>query len=1310
MTDQNFVYECSRGNAAHTISNSEWVNEWNEGIKLKQGDSVRLLGSFISEAGDGNDIAIDTDTSFTIDFYPYMNAETVQFGGAVDNHFPGKFQMKLGDIAQPAYATDNFGIEPPYTSFLLNTHAAGDNVPSLNDKKRLQADRFYFNLIDTDQTCYRPDQNSSAVKIGAHLDTSTNANLITTTQRDDEKLLKGTLSDFNQKNVTEEYYIAHMCKLANFPLFKGTYHLSTGDEATGTHVTQTYYEDDILNPGDNISTYNIANYPKLATLNADRCIHTTGEQFGEVRWEAGPISLVGSVVATKIVYQDVYDPIDNITRAMKFQKAYIQDFSNPGQYKHFNDMDGPTRAPRHGSAELRNGYNNLRNNNRTNGFTQASPVYSGLPANTNNILDYYKNEVNDYEKSNNPAFAANTDQQQTMLGETTTTGLSFPWAGSGNTMKWNYREDSTTSRWTSWIKYITDLGIQQGTTIPYPRVDIGATVMTIQTNNNLVEQWPPNTIISNNTWSGVWTNRVVSIVQIETNKYTVTLGEPMTVALTPVGGFFGIQLDNGGWYWRPLMITETNNGMVVGIEATRTLSNLNSDSWNDVGAIVRMNPNDDNNAAYTPIGTNLHRLYIPFAEQSVNSPYNARHWQAPGTVDTGYEEYVWPTNPAVFKTNYQNPTTGAYSASISYRKRYNFGQSAAYGGAGDTRDPANRTLPAPYFYTLPATVNQVQTYEPTVYNDSVLSIHFQNSIGDCKFARPATNQDKENKIWNEDLVYIKKYKAEFTIPKGFYETNRLAEIIDDQLHMNFEEYSEKVGKNTSVGPNERQLTTGANTIQGNFIHTYLPDITYGFFPVQENDTNIDYPTSRTACVNGLFKDYTTDAFNGTVIANGYEYYFAPYTHDNDRVTPLAEDGTITMFRLIGARLSQTTPAPSNEMTDINPSNVYNARTADVVAKCWTTIGTDQGSPLTQFGDDFSIIYQSRSYMNRMTYGGAAKCWIGAVNPTFEYDPDTRLFNFNFLYTPYRPAAAEDGSPLDLVSGLGVPSAIINTIGSGGITASLSGEYFHSLIGEQIDATNTRGLFNLFNYGNDFPTTNFEYVGTARKLWNTLGFSDTLLATFSASTPFDRYLFFARDEIKQTILRNTAMVDISANGANPGKSYCSLWCPPVQYTVIVESDRIFADRRPKFASSPFYLIGSSFPTKEYYGGKGTKLPVIGVCSRQFSSFGFSFDLSESAITYTIDQDCTITSITTKIYNNDFTSPQNLDENSAVIYVISRPNYYQAPNQKELELGAKEILEQNPFPQYTVEEFEYTNPTYYQAPLFYGDDEDSDFDDV
>ena len=81
MSSQNIVYECSRGNADHKISNSEWVNTWNEGIELKRGDTVRLLGSFISEAGDGDDIAIDEDIKFTMEYEPYINAETLNFGG-----------------------------------------------------------------------------------------------------------------------------------------------------------------------------------------------------------------------------------------------------------------------------------------------------------------------------------------------------------------------------------------------------------------------------------------------------------------------------------------------------------------------------------------------------------------------------------------------------------------------------------------------------------------------------------------------------------------------------------------------------------------------------------------------------------------------------------------------------------------------------------------------------------------------------------------------------------------------------------------------------------------------------------------------------------------------------------------------------------------------------------------------------------------------------------------------------------------------------------------------------------------------------
>ena len=64
MTSQNTIYECSRKNAVHKVSNSEWINEWNDGIKLNRGDTVRLLGSFISELGDGNDISVNEDTPF----------------------------------------------------------------------------------------------------------------------------------------------------------------------------------------------------------------------------------------------------------------------------------------------------------------------------------------------------------------------------------------------------------------------------------------------------------------------------------------------------------------------------------------------------------------------------------------------------------------------------------------------------------------------------------------------------------------------------------------------------------------------------------------------------------------------------------------------------------------------------------------------------------------------------------------------------------------------------------------------------------------------------------------------------------------------------------------------------------------------------------------------------------------------------------------------------------------------------------------------------------------------------------------------
>jgi len=403
-----------------------------------------------------------------------------------------------------------------------------------------------------------------------------------------------------------------------------------------------------------------------------------------------------------------------------------------------------------------------------------------------------------------------------------------------------------------------------------------------------------------------------------------------------------------------------------------------------------------------------------------------------------------------------------------------------------------------------------------------------------------------------------------------------------------------------------------------------------------------------------------------------------------------------MFRLIGSRILQT--AAGNDMSNINPSTLFNNRIMDTLA---SNFRTQSGTPNPAF-----IWYQNRGYKNRLMYGGAAKCWVGAVNPTFQYDIETQLFNWTFLYTPYRPAADESGNLLTLTGGEAIPSAIINTIGSGEITESLSGIYIESLTGTQISATNTPQFFDQFQNG--YPAVKADYIKNSTDLWNKLGFSNNLLATYNLLSPTSPYLFLTANLINGSVLRNQAEVDISANGANPLKSYCNLWCPPVQFAVIVESNQKFGDSKPKLGNTPFYLIGSSFPTNEYYGGKGTKLPIIGICSRQFSSFGFAFDLSESSITLTIDQDCTITSIRTKIYNNNFTVPTNLDDNSSVIYVIERNNYYPEPTEPQLEAADKEIIEENAPINYTPSMFEYVAPTAYTAPLYLIDSDDEDLE--
>ena len=68
---QSEVYECSRASASLQISNSHWINEFND-LKLNKGDSIRILGSFVHEGSMGEEIEIIEDTELNINYSPFL--------------------------------------------------------------------------------------------------------------------------------------------------------------------------------------------------------------------------------------------------------------------------------------------------------------------------------------------------------------------------------------------------------------------------------------------------------------------------------------------------------------------------------------------------------------------------------------------------------------------------------------------------------------------------------------------------------------------------------------------------------------------------------------------------------------------------------------------------------------------------------------------------------------------------------------------------------------------------------------------------------------------------------------------------------------------------------------------------------------------------------------------------------------------------------------------------------------------------------------------------------------------------------------
>ena len=68
------IYECSSENASVNIADNEWINSFSEGLDLFPGDTIRILGSFINEKGQGDQIEItEENNKFTLEYIPIHN-------------------------------------------------------------------------------------------------------------------------------------------------------------------------------------------------------------------------------------------------------------------------------------------------------------------------------------------------------------------------------------------------------------------------------------------------------------------------------------------------------------------------------------------------------------------------------------------------------------------------------------------------------------------------------------------------------------------------------------------------------------------------------------------------------------------------------------------------------------------------------------------------------------------------------------------------------------------------------------------------------------------------------------------------------------------------------------------------------------------------------------------------------------------------------------------------------------------------------------------------------------------------------------
>ena len=593
--------------------------------------------------------------------------------------------------------------------------------------------------------------------------------------------------------------------------------------------------------------------------------------------------------------------------------------------------------------------------------------------------------------------------------------------------------------------------------------------------------------------------------------------------------------------------------------------------------------------------------------------------------------------------------------------------------------------------------------------------------------------------WSSDLLMIKENIAKFKVNPGFYTEQQLAEEVNNALHYDNLTYASKYGVKdaqnnysipTNVGKSSRARPSEPSVVHGVFQQTHLPDVSFGFTPITPDNANDLEQTAQTKELTDLLYTYepettgvantfvyrwpeniaTERPYNGTTVRkitdNSAQYptmvgkhlkvYGIPHNTTDPR-----DRKELCLMRLRGGALNETDfptgDAETGRWNNVVPRMVGNLEMLRATDQCyWNDSGSNDIDP------DANIWWQSTAgvyaYRTRLTRnlfpnGGASRVICGANNLTFSWEEGANRYSLNNLYTPLRPHEVEtaDDKKGDFGIGDAIPSAIISSKHNGKIVSQLTGVYINDLNAPAFtrELWGREGLDEYWEYD---TVTDTEQEIKGLDLLTIFGYTEAQvnanINSFNiVSTPFT----YKSDLLNNgSAIRVGAKVTPAVNSSNPVASRCLNIAPVQQFFVQIDSDDFFAEKVPKKGDSPYYFIGSNFPSKQFYGNlNGAKLPIVGICSRNFSAFNFVFDLGGSAISYLIDENTTITHIETKIYNAQMKTPNNLSPSSSVIYLITRYNYSKnITDPKEQQYALNQMIADNQAP--ILNEF-YSQPT-------------------